>query len=68
LLPIPSVPRADEGIGPYDKTPHVAIVGGDAHIAPLGTTINQSGNTGTPMPVDITVKTLPPSALKGAKT
>ena len=42
--------RADVGIGPYEKTVRFLTVGGDAHIAPLGTATEWSEKTYTPVP------------------
>jgi len=49
-MPIPSAPRADVGIGPYEKATGVPSVGGDALIAPPGTSTERSGKTDTPVP------------------
>ena len=47
----PASPRADVGIGPYKNVAGVLSAGGDALIAPLGTSPERSEKASTPVPL-----------------
>ena len=49
-MPVPPASGPMKGIGPYGKTVRFLTVGGDAHIAPLGTATEWSEKTYTPVP------------------
>ena len=47
----PARSRADVGIGPYENATEVLSAGGDAFIAPLGTSPERSEKASTPVPL-----------------
>ena len=49
--PSPARSRADVGIGPYENATEVLSVGGDALIAPLGTSPERSDKASTSVPL-----------------